>query len=146
MKRCLLLATAVLLALPAFAAVTLQDRAAIAEALKTTPPCCVIDGRSQALRLIRPLKDAVIWQKGVRIKPTGAVVVIADDDKATLALAGRIARQFHAETVVAVKGGFETWRDLLAAEQEPGMPATFVIPRNTCEQGTPLQTLRSKRP
>lgn len=145
MKRCLILLAGALLALPALAAVTLQDRSEIVETLKSTPPCCVVDGRSPGPRLLRPLKDAVVWQKGMRITPTGAVVVIADDDKAVLALARRIAKQFHAKTVVAVKGGIDTWRDVLAAAQEPGMPATFVIPKNTCEQGTPLQILRSNR-
>jgi hypothetical protein len=132
-------------ALPAYADVTLEDRATIVESLKFTPPCCVVDGRSPGLRQLRPLKDAVVWQKGVRIQATGAVVVIADSDQKARALARRIARQFDAKTVIAVKGGFDTWRDVTVAAQEPGMPATFVIPKNTCEQGTPLQTLRSNR-
>jgi hypothetical protein len=144
-KRWLFLLVGTLLALPAFAKGTLQDRGAIVETLKATPPCCVVDGRSQGPRQLRPLKDAVVWQKGVRINPTGAVVVIADDDKATLALARQIGRQFRAKTVVPVKGGIDTWREVLAAAQEPGMPASFVIPMNTCEQGKPLQTLRSNR-
>jgi hypothetical protein len=134
------------LVLPTLAAVTLQDRNAIVETLKTKPPCCVIDGRAPTPRLIRPLKDAVIWKKGVRIKPTGTVVVVADDDKAALALGERIGKRFQAETVVVVKGGIDTWREVLAIAEEPGMPATFVIPMNTCEQGKPLQVLRAKRP
>jgi hypothetical protein len=73
-------------------------------------------------------------------------VVVADDDKAALALGERIGKQFQAETVVAVKGGIDTWREVLAIAEEPGMPATFVIPMNTCEQGKPLQVLRAKRP
>jgi putative cell wall-binding protein len=146
MKRWLFACAAMGLALPTLAAVTLQDRNAIVETLKTKPPCCVIDGRAPTPRLIRPLKDAVIWKKGVRIKPTGTVVVVADDDKAALALGERIGKQFQAETVVAVKGGIDTWREVLAIAEEPGMPATFVIPMNTCEQGKPLQVLRAKRP
>jgi hypothetical protein len=144
MRRWLLL-VGIVLALPAVAGATLQDRSAIVETLKSTPSCCVIDGRSPGPRQLRPLKDAVIWQKGVRINPTGSVVVIADDDKAALTLARKIGKQFGAGTVVAVKGGIDTWRDIVAAAQEPGMPATFVIPMNTCEQGKPLQTLRSNR-
>jgi hypothetical protein len=145
MKRWLLLLAGAVLALPALAETTLQDRDAIVETLKSAPPCCVVDGRSSGPRLLRPLDDAVIWQKGVRINPTGAVVVIANDDKAALALARKIGKQFQAKTVVAVKGGIDTWREVLAAAQEPGMPASFVIPMNTCEQGKPLQTLRSNR-
>lgn len=145
MKRHLALLAALLLALPAFAATSLQDRRQILDTLKSAPPCCVVDGRAPGPRQLRPLKDAVVWQKNMKIIPTGAVVVIGDDDRAALALARRIGKQFGAKTVVAVKGGIDTWRDVLAASQEPGMPATFVIPKNTCEQGTPLQTLRSNR-
>jgi hypothetical protein len=145
-KRWFVLSIVAPLAVPAWAAVTLQGRDQIVETLKTTPPCCVIDGRAPAPRLIRPLKDAVIWKAGVRIKPTGSVVIVADDDKAALALGKRVRKQFNAETVVAVKGGIDTWREVLAIAEEPGMPATFVIPMNTCEQGKPLQVLRSKRP
>jgi hypothetical protein len=145
MKRRLTLLAAFLLALPAFAATSLQDRRQIMDSLKYVPPCCVIDGRAPGPRQLRPLNDAVVWHKGALIKPTGTVVVIADTDSQALTLARQIAKQFHAQSVVAVKGGLDTWRDVLAASQEPGMPATFVIPKNTCEQGTPLQTLRSNR-
>jgi putative cell wall-binding protein len=145
MKYCLVLLAATFLTLPAVAASSLQERQQVIDTLKSTPHCCVVDGRSDGPRQLRPLKDAVVWQKGVRIKPTGAVVVIADDDKAALALARKISKQFRADTVVAVKGGIDTWRDIVAAAQEPGMPATFVIPMNTCEQGKPLQILRSNR-
>lgn len=145
MTRRLVLLAGLFLALPVAAATSLQERHQVIDTLKSSPACCVVDGRSEGPRQLRPLKDAVVWQKGVRIKPTGAVVVIADDDKAALALARKIAKQFRAETVVAVKGGLDTWRDIVAAAQEPGMPATFVIPMNTCEQGKPLQTLRSNR-
>lgn len=144
-KRLLALVAATSCTLPALAGVTLEDRATIVESLKFTPPCCVVDGRSPGPRQLRPLKDAIVWQKGVRIQPTGAIVVIADSDQEARALARHIARQFGAKTVIAVKGGFDTWRDVIVATQEPGMPATFVIPKNTCEQGTPLQILRSNR-
>jgi hypothetical protein len=145
MKRLLTTTLLALATIGASAATTLGDRAQIVEALKISPPCCVVDARSPGPRLLRPLKDAVAWSANMRIVPSGTVVVIADNDKAALVIARRIEKRFKAKDVLAVKGGVDTWREILAAAEEPGMPATFVIPKNTCEQGTPLQTLRSNK-
>jgi hypothetical protein len=145
MRRLLPTTLLALAATGALAATTLGDRVQIVEALKSSPPCCVVDARSSALRMLRPLKDAVVWNADTRIVPSGTVVVIADGDKEALAVAHRIEKRFKAKDVLAVKGGVDTWREILAASEEPGMPATFVIPKNTCEQGTPLQTLRSNK-
>lgn len=129
----------------AWAEVALRDRVQTVVALKSSPACCVVDARSQGPRTLRPLTDAVVWGKDLRITPSGTVVVIADNDQTALAVARQIERRFKAKDVVAVKGGFDVWRDIQLAAQEPGMPATFVIPMNTCEQGKPLQTLRSNK-
>lgn len=129
----------------AFAKTTLADRVQTVVTLRATPPCCVVDARSARQREQHPLKDSVVWTPNVRITPAGPVVVIADDDKAGLAVAKKIEQRFDAKTVLVVKGGFETWDGIQAAGRDAGMPATFVIPMNTCEQGKPLQTLRSDR-
>jgi hypothetical protein len=128
----------------ASAATTLQDRQQLLAALKDTPPCCVIDARSQGQRLLHPLKDALAWRRGLRVKPTGAVVVLADDDRSALAAGRAIEKSSGAKQVLAVKGGFATWRSLAAPD--PAAPSTFVIPQNTCDTGKSLQTLRSTRP
>lgn len=143
--RPLLAVLLVLLAASASAGTTLGDRGQIVEALKALPPCCVVDARAAGPRQLRPLKDAVVWGKALRIVASGTVVVIADSDAAAMAVGRQIEARFRARSVLAVKGGFDTWREVITAAQEPGMPATFVIPRNTCEQGTPLQVLRSNR-
>jgi len=145
MRRRLIALAALAAATCAEAGVTLGDKEQTVELLKATPPCCVVDARAAAPRKLRPLADAVAWSDRPLIVPTGTVVVIGDSDQAALAVARRIEKRYKAKHVLAVKGGFDTWRELLAAAQEPGMPATFVIPRNTCEQGVPLQTLRSNR-
>lgn len=123
----------------------LVDRVQTVVALRANPPCCVVDARSATQRQRHPLKDGVVWTPNVRITPAGPVVVVADDDKAGLAVAKKIEQRFDAKTVLVVKGGFETWEGIQAAGRDAGMPATFVIPMNTCEQGKPLQTLRSDR-
>ncbi len=146
MKRALLGSIAVLaalVALPAWAGASLYDRVQLVVALKGWPPCCVVDGRSQAERDKQPLPGAVVWSKDLRIEPTGAVVVVADADAAALSIARKIERRFRAKEVLAVKGGYATWNALVSAASGSRMPSTFVIPSNTCEQGKPLQTLRS---
>jgi len=114
-------------------------------ALKETPPCCVVDARNEVRRKLRPLPDAVVWKENIVIQPTGTVVVIADDDRTAKNVGRSIEKRFKARHVLAVKGGIDAWDVVVREAQEPGMPATFVIPRNTCEQGPPLQTLRSNR-
>lgn len=141
----LLLATA-----PARSAgVSLQDKAQLEAACKRGAPCCVVDARSEITRNQAPLKDAVIYRPGVKIRPTAAVVVIADSDDRALLAGKELAKTSGAREVFAVKGGMTTWRTLVPAESASGestMPYTFVIPKNTCEQGTPLQELKFKRP
>lgn len=128
----------------ATAATALQDREQLLATLKDSPPCCVIDARSRGQRLLRPLKDALVWKKGLRIAPTSAVVVVADDDAKALAVGRAIEKSSAAPQVLAVKGGYATWHGIVAVDS--GMPATFIIPKNTCESGTPIQTLRSGKP
>jgi hypothetical protein len=113
--------------------------------LKVTPPCCVVDARNHLRRKLRPLADAVVWNEDTFIRASGTVVVIADDDRAAKDVGRTIEKRFKATHVLAIKGGIDAWESIVGEAQEPGMPATFVIPRNTCEQGAPLQTLRSNK-
>lgn len=136
---------ALLVALPAAATVSLYDRAALVVALKGAPPCCVVDGRSAAERAKHPVKGALVWSEALRIKPTGAVVVIADHDVVAFSIGQQLEARFKAKEVLAVKGGYATWDAFVSASETSGMPANFVIPSNTCEQGKPLQTLRSNK-
>lgn len=73
------------------------------------------------------------------------IVAFASVCLAPLAQAGRVTLQDGPQQIVAVKGyvvtGPEATRDEPAASI---MPNTFVIPRNTCQQDKPLQTLRFK--
>lgn len=147
----LALSALLLVAVPGAAAggVTLHDKAQLAAALKQRAPCCVVDARSEPARDKSPLKDAVIYRPGVKVKPTAAVVVIADSDDDALRAGKDLAKTSGAREVLAVKGGMDTWRALRGAETPSGestMPYTFVIPSNTCEQGKPLQELKFKRP
>ena len=128
----------------AAATVTLHDRAELAAAMKEGPPCCVVDARPPGTRALRPIPDALVYRKGMKINPTAAVIVIADNDQNAARVGEELARGSHAPKVIAVKGGLPTWEAAIGEGAFSGGAAlTFVIPKNTCEQGVPLQTLRA---
>lgn len=124
--------------------VVLLDREQLSDALAEGPPCCVVDARRAQDRALRPLTDAIPYRKGLRITPSAAVVIIAESDENAVRIGKEIARENNALRVIAVMGGFAAWKAATAPAQSGGVPAfNFVIPRNTCEQGEPLQHFRS---
>lgn len=121
-------------------------------ALKSGPPCCVIDGRQEASRSKAPLADALPYRSGLRINPTASVVVLADTDQEAQRIADLLAGQHPGKTIIAVKGGLASWQAANAAPLStashagaPGPSFQFVIPHNTCETGEPLQKLQSNK-
>lgn len=126
----------------AAAEVSLRDTAALEAFLAGDQPCCVIDARSAKNRKADPLADTLAYRKGLKINPTGVVVVIADTDARAVEVGGLLAVSSQAKEVYAVKGGATTWKTATIAGLLKTRPRSFVIPKNTCEQGTPLQELR----
>jgi hypothetical protein len=127
----------------------LQDQAQLESLLKAAPPCCIIDARPEGVRKLLPLADTVPYREGLRIDPTSVVVVIAESDARAVEIGDAIASANRAKDVVAVKGGASTWRALVGGGPDgsgASAPLRFVIPKNTCEQGTPLQTLIRSKP
>lgn len=140
---CLMLAGA------AQAQVSLKDKVQLVSALSAKPPCCVIDGRNATSRKREILENALPWRADLKIDPTATVVVIADQDHDALGIANTLSRKHPGKPILAVRGGLATWKAaslslLAAAGMDTAMsgPVSFVIPANTCEQGTPLQVLR----
>ena len=134
------------------AQVSLQDKAQLVAVLSARPPCCVIDGRAASSRKREPLKDSLPWRSNLKINPSATVVVIADQDQNALRIANALGRQHPGKPILAVKGGVATWKSVSFSllmnsglDGPSGAPASFVIPANTCEQGTPLQELRSDK-
>ena len=124
--------------------VTLHDRAQLAAALAQGPPCCIVDARPAGTRALRPLPEALAYRAGIKIKPTAAVVVIADTDQNAMRAGEELARTNSAPKVIAVKGGLPTWEATTGLGAPAGGTAlSFVIPKNTCEQEAPLQQLRT---
>lgn len=133
---------AVLFALPADADVALRDKAELEAFLASKTPCCVIDARSGKNRKSAPLADTLPYRKGLKINPSGVVVVVADTDARALEVGNILANSSKASDVYAVKGGVATWRTVTGTSLFASRPRSFVIPKNTCEQGVPLQELR----
>ncbi len=126
--------------------VTLLGGEKLVAALAEGPPCCVVDARAAGKRALRPLADAIAYRKDLRIVPSASVVVIADTDEAAVRVGEEIARDSRAPRVIAVMGGLAAWKAASAPAQSGGAPPPafrFVIPKNTCEQGDPLQHFRA---
>jgi putative intracellular protease/amidase len=133
------------------AQVVAKDQPQLTDALIAGDPCCVIDGRSAADRKKMPLANALVWRPDLEIKPTSAVVVIADQDAEALAIAAAIGSKHPGKTIIAVQGGLIAWKGASTAAAKAvfvpgGTSQSFVIPSNTCEQGTPLQKLLRDKP
>jgi hypothetical protein len=134
------------------AQVGLQDKAQLIATLSGRLPCCVIDGRSDTNRKREALKDALPWRSDLMINPTATVIVVADRDQEALRIANDLGRRHPGKPILAVKGGLGVWKAVsfsllmnAGLDGPSGAPASFVIPANTCEQGTPLQELRSDK-
>ena len=148
----LCLLSSLLVSSATLADVALLDSKELSQALKDSPPCCVIVGRKEVNRIKTPLPEALPYRPGLRIKPTATVIVLADADSEALRIAGIFEKQHPEKPILAVKGGLKTWlaataspSSAPASDGAPGATLQFVIPHNTCETGEPLQKLQSKK-
>lgn len=131
---------------PSGAETVLQNKDDLALVIARRGYCCVVDARSEARRKADPLANAVVYRKGVKLTPTAAIVVVADDDAGAVRTGRELERATRAGEVHAVQGGIATWRAFL--DENRGSPlgmTSFIIPRNTCESGETLQQLPAGR-
>lgn len=151
-RRFIVLSVAIFYAGFAQAQATLRGEAELTQILKKDPPCCVIDARGEEQQRKAPMADALRYRPGLQIIPTASVIVVADRDQDAMSVGVALAKQHPGKAIYAVKGGVATWEVVVKAlakvtsSQAPGMSKgiSFVIPHNTCETGTPLQTLTGK--
>jgi len=126
----------------------LLAKAPLVQALKGQAPCCVVDARADAQRQARPINEALPYRPGMTINPSATVVVVADTDAAALQVAKQLEKAYPGKAIAAIKGGQPVWEAILIDQQAAAGSVqgsrSFVIPRNTCEQDTPLQTLLRK--
>lgn len=144
MDRWLLL-LGLLAAHPVHSEVQVYDKSQLVSALGANAPCCVVDGRNEASRKHQPLAESLAYQPGMKVAGgTAPVVVVADNTRQAEKQAVALAKDHPEKRILVVKGGLPVWQAALAAlEHAPpgGYAIQFVIPKNTCEQGSPLQKL-----
>lgn len=133
-------------AFAASADITLRNRAELEAALRQGEPCCVVDARTESSRASLPLVGAVPYREGMKLDEGGPAVVIADTEARALEVGKTLAATAEARQIFVVRGGAKTWQAVARRSPITGPSPQFVIPANTCEQGKPLQTLRSRRP
>lgn len=139
---------AVLCLLPGFAraGAALLDGAQLGEHMKAGELCCVVDAREEGRRKQRPIPFAITYQEDLKLAPGGFAVVVADSDGKALAIAEALAAN-AGKPVYAVKGGYDVWRVTpeglaRASALRMNAPRNFVIPSDTCRQGSPLQEFK----
>lgn len=126
--------------------VALHEGSSLSQAIERSGYCCVVDARTPVRRVKDAIAEAVLYRKGIVIKPSAAVVVIADTDAEALSVGTEIQKASGAAEVIAVKGGVKAWRAYLAKTSgAPPKGHSFIIPRNTCESGQAIQELKSER-
>ena len=148
MNRWIFCVLAAALASTAQAEVQLYDKNQLVSALGANSPCCVVDGRDERSRQRQALAEAVLYRPGLKVAAGDApVVVVGDNDKQARQVGDALAKDQPGKRVLVVKGGLPVWQAVtVALENAPpgGYAIQFVIPKNTCEQGTPLQKLLSR--
>src|SRR3989338_1392787 len=105
----------------------------------------LIDARSPAAQRAAPMAFSTHYGIDVAINKT-LVLVVADSDAEAVKIAESIPAA-SGRSVFAVQGGAEAWQRVATrASPVTSVSKSFVIPKNTCEQGKPIQELRRDKP
>ena len=123
----------------------LLDEAGLSALIAKNDEYQLLDARSAETQRAAPIAFSTAYRVTTPIN-NGLVLIVADDD----ATAEKVARSIPAagnRIVHAVQGGSATWRRVIAnTPATPSVSGTFVIPKNTCEQGKPIQELKRDKP
>jgi hypothetical protein len=123
----------------------LLDDDALSKKIEQVQDYQLLDARTPETQRIAPLAFATRYWINARINKA-LVLVVADSDAEAVEIAQSIPAE-NGRAVFAVKGGDEAWRRVSArASTATSVSKTFVIPKNTCEQGKPIQELKRDRP
>jgi len=119
----------------------LESSAKLAPLVRAAPEVLLVDARSEKSRRQQLLEGAAPYQKKMTVK-SALIVVVGDNNKQAMQVARQLAS--HGEqTVYAVKGGATAWLEMKNRKTlQSLMPNNFVIPHNTCEQGSALQVYK----
>lgn len=123
----------------------LLDCARLSALLEKNSEYQLLDARSAEAQRAAPIAFSTAYKVTTPVG-NGLALIVADDD----ATAEKIAQSIPAagnRTVYAVQGGSKTWRQVIAnAPATSSVSDSFVIPKNTCEQGKPIQELKRDKP
>ena len=123
----------------------LLDEMALSIKLDQTQDYQVLDARSAEAQRNTPIAFSTRYQRTTPVKK-GLVLIVADTDAAALEIAKSIPSTSD-RTVFAVKGGGAAWQRVMAKSSPvTSIPGGFVIPKDTCEQGKPIQELKRDQP
>jgi hypothetical protein len=123
----------------------LLEESALLKKLEQGQDCQLIDARSPEMQQLAPLAFSTRYSINVSINKA-LVLVVAESDAEAVEIASSIPAA-AGRVVFAVKGGFEVWQRVAAkASPVTSVSKTFVIPKNTCEQGKPIQELKRNKP
>ncbi len=122
----------------------LLDEAALSAKLDQTQDYQLLDARSAEAQRNAPIAFSTRYQATTPIKK-GLVLIVADTDAAAVAIAQSIPAASD-RFVFAVKGGCDAWQRVAKTSSATSISGSFVIPKNTCEQGKPIQELKRDKP
>lgn len=105
----------------------------------------LIDARNPEAQRIAPIAFSTCYRINVTFIK-GLVLVVADTDAEAVAITQAVPAA-PGRSAFAVKGGAEAWQRVAAkASPVTSVSRSFVIPKNTCEQGKPIQELQRDKP
>ena len=145
MLRCACLSLLLLPILSFGAEGVLLDEGALSAKLDQVQDYQLLDARNAEAQRNTPIAFSTRYQSTTPIKK-GLVLIVADTDAAALEIAKAIPAATD-RSVFAVKGGCDSWQRVMAkASPVTSVSGGFVIPKNTCEQGKPIQELKRDKP
>jgi hypothetical protein len=123
----------------------LLDENALSSKLDQALDYQLLDARNAEAQRNTPIAFSIRYQKSTPIKK-GLVLIVADTDAAALEIAKAIPAAGD-RVVHAVKGGGAAWQRVMAKSSPASLGSgSFVIPKDTCEQGKPIQELKRNKP
>lgn len=123
----------------------LLDENALSAKLDQAQDYQLLDARNVEAQRNTPIPFSTRYERTIPIKK-GLVLIVADTDAEALAIAKSIPAASDC-SVFAVKGGRESWQRVMVKVPMSGSVShSFVIPKNTCEQGKPIQELKRDKP
>jgi len=123
----------------------LLEESALSKKVEQIQDYQLIDARNPEAQRSAPIAFSTRYRINVAINKA-LVLVVADTDAEAAAIA-RIIPAATGRSIFAVKGGVEAWQRVASkASPVTSVSKSFVIPKNTCEQGKPIQELKRDKP